>query len=337
MRIKPLHIIVFLSFFIVSNPAFAENKPQNESDVLRYTVEPGDNLGKIALRFGVGINQMVQWNRLAEPKVEPGTELIVKSKEKVKEEKKKPLPVIHRVKRGDTFEKISKKYKVSIQKIKRWNRRVNPRKMQIGQQIRLYIPGRDGKSVSWGKANGGRLYNGDAMESVPGMRVRNVARAYGTKRVVNLIEAAAFDLKVHFPDAADVEVGDISYRSGGKMRPHKSHQSGRDADISYFHKGNIETGFRDFDEETFDAVKNWHLFKTWIDSGQVEYIFVDYRLQKVLYEYAKSIGYTEAQLDPIFQYPAGRRVATGIIRHSKGHDDHFHIRFVCGELDKNCR
>lgn len=310
---------------------------RNRVNTVFYTVSDGDNLGSIALRFGVGVSEVKAWNSLETEELEPGREIIVKSDEEVKpKQPTRPLPVIHVVKRGDTFESIAKKNKVSVDQIRRWNRRVNPRKLQIGQQIRLQIPGRDGKSVSWGTANRGRLYNGVAMQSVPGMRVRNVARAYGTKRSVQFLEAAAYDVRARWPDAPDIEVGDMSFRSGGRMRPHKSHTSGRDVDISYYHRGNVETGFRGMDAETFDAAKNWHLFKTLIDTNEVEYIFVDYRLQKVLFDYATSLGYTADELANIIQYPASASTNHATIRHARGHVDHFHIRFKCGPDDKQC-
>lgn len=320
----------------ISSVALADDKPQASPEIVYYTVSDGDNIGSVALKFGVGVHEVKTWNKLEGYDIEPGKKIIVKSSEKVKRERKDPLPVIHRVRSGDTFESIARKYGVSIKQVRRWNRRVHPRRIQIGQRIRLYIPGRDGRSVSWGRANRGRLYNGSAMESVPGMRVRNVARAYGTERVIKFLEAAAFDVKARWPDAPDLEIGDISYKGGGKMRPHKSHQSGRDADLSFYHRGNVETGFRDLDPETFDAAKNWHMFKTLIDTGQVEYIFVEYDLQKKLYDYARHIGYTERQLEPLIQYPNGKN-AGGIIRYARGHDDHWHIRFTCGPDDKHCR
>ena len=58
------------------------------------------------------------------------------------------------------------------------------------------------------------------------------------------------------------------------------------------------------------------------------YLFVDYELQHLLYEEARAMGATEVQLERWFQYPYGRRAARGIIRHWKGHDDHFHVRFA---------
>ncbi|MFU8803751.1 MAG: penicillin-insensitive murein endopeptidase [Bradymonadaceae bacterium] len=324
-----------MATMMMASPAMAETS--SSEDMLYYTVTPDDTLGSIALKFKVGLAELQGWNDLESIDIEPQTTLVVRSTQKV-EKPSEPLPVVHIVRRGDTFEGIAKKYRVSVAQVQRWNRRLNPRTLQIGAQVRLYIPGRDGKSTSWGAANGGRLYNGVAMQDSPGLKVRNVARAYGTERTVHLLQAAGADVRARWPDAPELLVGSLSVRSGGRLRPHRSHQSGRDADLAYYHRGNIELNeFRNMSVETFDAVKNWHVFKTLIDTNEVQFIFVDYRLQEVLYEYALSIGYTEAELEPLLQYPHGQGTSQGVIRHARGHLNHWHIRFVCGPEDKQCR
>lgn len=326
-----------LGVLLVSAAAFAEqDEDPTRVRVEEYTVEAGDTLGSIALRFDVALNHVKRWNNLSSGEVRPGDRIVLRRDEEPKKQRD-PMPVVHVIRKGDTLEDVARKYGVSLQKILKWNRKLDPRRLQIGQQVRLYIPGRDGKSVSWGSARSGRLYNGMAMESSVGLRVRKTDRAYGTRRTVQMLEAAAADVKARWPDAPTLKVGDISFHRGGRMRPHKSHQSGRDADLSFYHRGNVLTeDFVDMTPETFDALKNWHLFKTLVDTGQVEYIFVEYRLQKQLYEYALSIGYTPEDLKPILQYPRGRDGKYGIIRHARGHDNHWHIRFRCGPHDKHC-
>lgn len=324
-----------LGFSLFPVFASAEQGENPQHMVEEYTVSQGDTLGSIALRFNVGVGEVKSWNNLDDEDVRPGDRLVLRRDQAGK--KRAPLPVVHIVKKGDTLESIARRYGVSTQKVLGWNKRLDPHRLQIGQEVRLQIPGRDGHSVSWGTANRGKLYNGMVLESSPALRVRREERAYGTRRTVQMLEAAITDVKERWPDAPPLTVGDLSTRRGGRLGPHRSHQSGRDADVSYYHRGNVTT--RDFlamTPTTFDAVKNWHVFKTLIDTNQVEYIFVDYRLQKQLYEYALSIGYTQDDLRSILQYPAGRSAKSGIIRHARGHDDHWHIRFTCGPHDKHC-
>lgn len=319
---------------VVTSPNMIEKDTKRAVYIVGHDDE---NIGSVALKFGLDPEDLLYWNNLDRVQLRADEPIVFMFDAKPRVPKK-PLPTVHRVKRGDTYEKIAKKYGVSVKQLKRWNPKINPRRLQIGQTIRMYIPGRDGRSVSYGTANRGKLYNGVALESTHGLKVRTVSNAYGTERVVRLLKGAAFDVAARWPDAPNLVVGDISYRRGGRIKKHKSHQSGRDADVSFYYRGNVQTrDFVDMEYETFDAVKNWHIFKTLIDTGEVEYIFIDYPLQKILFEYARAIGYTEEELEPLIQYPRPKSMGVGIIRHVRGHDDHWHIRFKCGPEDRHCR
>ena len=320
---------------VTSREELAGLKP--ESKVLYVPEEQGENLGSVALKFRLDPEALQYWNDLSSLELKPGEPLLLQS-DGEKPVNKELLPVTHRIRKGDSFQKIAKRYGVSVKQLKRWNKKVNPRKLRIGRTVTLYLPAKDGVSRSHGSANRGQLHNGVALESTTGLHVRTVANSYGTERVVRLLKGVAYDVKARWPNAPDMIVGDISYRHGGKIKRHSSHQSGRDADISFFHRANVELpDFRDMNEENFDAARNWHVFKTLIDLGEVEYIFIDYPLQRILHEYALSIGYTEEELAPLIQYPEPSSSNAGIIRHVRGHDDHWHIRFSCGPLDSSCR
>ncbi len=311
---------------------------ENGVKILEHQLEEGETLGSVALKHRVNVVELKEWND-----IECIHELEAKEELEVRFDEEQlnpsaPQPVVHVVRQGDTFQTIARRYGVRTSQVQQWNRNINPRRMQIGQHVMLHIPGSGERPVSWGRANSGRLFNGVSMESSPGLRVRNPARAYGTQRTIDMLQAAGADVQARWPDAPELVVGSLSLRNGGPMRPHRSHQSGRDADLAYYHRGNVELpDFRDMTPERLDAVKNWHFFKTLIATGEVEYIFVDYSLQKVLYEYARSIGYTGEELEEIIQYPRGMGARTGIIRHARGHRNHFHVRFTCGEGDQNCQ
>ncbi len=321
-----------------SQDAQDDAAPEDAVTIVRHIVQPDETVGSVALKYRVDPEQLRQWNALPDLQLPPGVALLVK-RDMPPPPPKAPLPVTHRVKRGETFLMIAKKYGVSPDQLKKWNRKVKPSRLSVGQTLQLHVSQpRNGRSASYGTPNRGRLYNGVPLESGPGLRVRMVSNAYGTRRVVNLLRAAAADVKARWPETAHLVLGDISYRQGGRIKRHKSHQSGRDADLSYYHRGNVQLPeFRALDEDGFDPVKNWHIFKMLIDTGEVEYIFVDYGLQKVLYQYALAIGYTPEELAPLIQYPNPVSSSTSVIRHVRGHDDHWHIRFRCGARDRSCR
>ena len=167
--------------------------------------------------------------------------------------------------------------------------------------------------------------------------MRSPSRAYGTNETVALIRETLSRVHQRFPRAPQVVIGDLSYESGGRIRPHVSHQSGRDADMAYYTLGRESgDGFILATPENLDVRRTWYLLKSFIDTGMVRYIFVDYELQAVLYDYVRRRGASMAELDAWFQFPR-RDASRGIIRHSRGHDDHFHIRFRCPSGDRRCR
>ncbi len=322
----------------VAPPKIVTNDKGETVKISYYKSKANENLGSIALELGVDIQQLQKWNGI-DPytlNIPVGTQLTIRSGEKPPPPKG-PVPATYRVRKGDTFLKIAKRLRVNTKKLKKWNRKVKPSKLRIGQKIRYYTWPRDGRSRSVGSPNRGRLVNGVPLESTWWLKVRYVSNAFGTRRVTQMIKAATADVAARWPESERLVVGDISFRRGGRIKKHKSHQSGRDADISYYHRGDVKLpDFRDMSVQAFDAAKNWHIFKTLIDTGQVRYIFVDYTLQRPLYEYARSIGYTAEELHDIIQYPRPRSSGRGVIRHTPGHDDHWHIRFTCGANARGC-
>jgi len=246
------------------------------------------------------------------------------------------------VKKGDTLGSVAKKLGVSTKKLKKWNRSIRkpPHTLRIGQKLAYYKwVGSDGQnSQSRGHAFRGRLLNGEQLTSGPGYKVRTPGRAYGTDQTVSLIRKACGKYSRKFRRAPRVVIGDISFKRGGYMRPHKSHQSGRDVDIGYVHKSGREMkNFESMNKRNLDVAKTWYLVKAFIDTGDVEYMFIDHGIQRLLYEYALSHGVSKKWLEANMQYPRGRGATEAPIRHTRGHHNHMHIRFRCPKDDKACR
>ncbi|MCH2137335.1 MAG: penicillin-insensitive murein endopeptidase, partial [Phycisphaerales bacterium] len=98
---------------------------------------------------------------------------------------------------------------------------------------KLYAEDPDGPCISGGAAHDGRLLNGVPLHTRPGVVTRK-GRNWGTAETVAAIYRAVDLVRAKFPDTPDLAIGDLSRKHGGKLRPHKSHQSGRDADIAYY-------------------------------------------------------------------------------------------------------
>ena len=193
------------------------------------------------------------------------------------------------------------------------------------------------RSESLGKPNDGTLSGGVLFPMQGPGWIRKKGPAYGTDETVRLLDWAFQEVKSMYPDSVPIVVGDISSQWGGPLKKHNSHQSGRDVDIGYFTADNTGLrGFRKLTAATMDAEKTWALIERFLVTGYVRFIFISYVLQEPLYEEALASGWSPEELERIFQYPRGHRTRKGIIRHAKGHQDHFHIRFKCPASDKRC-
>jgi LysM repeat protein/murein endopeptidase len=177
---------------------------------------------------------------------------------------------------------------------------------------------------SYGHPYQGHLENGVVFPNqFPGYHLRDESRSYTTPEVVGALLDAIEAVRTQFPDTCDLFIGDFSSQTGGSAMHHRSHQNGRDVDIGLYVKGNRpQTTLVPMSEENLDAAKTWCLIENLIASQRVQYIFLDRRVQKVLYEYAASRGYDQAYLGRVFGNVRG-----SLIQHIRNHYDHMHVRF----------
>jgi len=203
-----------------------------------------------------------------------------------------------------------------------------------GLKVTLMYPHR---SRAIGRPDNGRLINGNCIrDKVPGY-IHFGSNSCATDQTVALIMFALGRLRQVYPDTPPLVIGSLSAAKGGHIRPHSSHQNGRDVDIGFipFHNKGIRS-FRKLPPSDIDFEKTFFFMAVLLSTGKVRYIFVDYDLQKYLYRAAMNMGYSDDQLAIIFQYPANRYKKKGIIRYSPGHRNHFHVRFKCPDGDNRC-
>ena len=181
----------------------------------------------------------------------------------------------------------------------------------------------------------GALAHPAKLDAGDGYVVRRPSRAFGAKHVIDQLRAAIGEVHALYPDVHTLAIGDLSAEHGGKISDHHSHQSGLDVDVGfYFTKlpaGYPSTFIDASASSALDLEATWALLAAFsrtaaLDDG-VQMIFLDYDLQRRLYEYAKRRGTPERELDFMFQYPHGRDELTGLVRHWPGHANHMHVRF----------
>jgi len=296
-----------------------------------YRVQKGDTLTGIALRHDTSVAELLASNPgLRADRIYPGQTIDVGA----------PRPeVVFKLERGDSLLAVANRYDVSRRDLTRWNAGLNHQDPGAGTSIRLYTRVPVSPSQAVGPTNRGRLENGIRLPSHRGYVIRTPARAYGTEETTRWMIGAFNAVDARFKHTKVLRIHDISDRDGGKLRDHKSHQNGRDADISYYQTECSSNGcrFDDFRSSELDVARQWALLEYWLRNGQAEMIFIDYRLQAKLYRYAKRKGVTRAQLDRWIQYPRGKYEPSGVIRHFPNHEDHLHVRFVCPYSDLKCQ
>lgn len=195
-------------------------------------------------------------------------------------------------------------------------------------------------SVAW--PNHGTLENGRRLASTDVRTLPGRTLQWGTDELVGLLERTAAKVRQQFH--VPLTVGDLSARCGGAVSRHRSHQSGRDADLAFFAR--TESGrpatlqdYVVFDRDgrsrdgslRFDVARNWALVEALLTDRQVrvERLFVSTPLRALLLQHARSV-HAAPQLVAL--------AANTLVQPARvsPHDNHFHVRIGCPAGDRQC-
>lgn len=321
-RVAALAVVV-IALVIAIAPARADLEP------IPYLVASGDTASRIASRHGLTLAELRALNEGVDlERLRVGQSLVIGE----------GRLVVHRVRSGETIGAIAERYGVRVREIAHWNEGVRVDRIAADRELRIWARRDDPPSVSVGRPDAGSLLHGIVVPPHPGYVVRTADRAFVTRDVGDEL-AVGFDaVRARFADAPRVEIRDASFPNGGRMREHRSHQSGRDVDLVYYRRRcpGGTCGHHWMTPDLLDARLQWALIETWLRRGSVEYVFVDHALQRPLYEAAREAGATRAELSAWFQWPRGPEVRAGVIRHVPRHVEHFHVRFGCAPRDGAC-
>jgi penicillin-insensitive murein endopeptidase len=161
--------------------------------------------------------------------------------------------------------------------------------------------------------------------------------SYGHPALILMLGRSAKELQRVAPGSVLV-VGDISDEDGGPLAGHRSHQSGRDADVAFyaldenkkrvtldrFVKFGGDGKATDGSGYVFDDWRNWLLVQSWVRDKRagLSHIFVSRALRQRLIAYAS-------------KQPAFKKYVTEVSallkqpEEAEPHDDHFHVRVSC--------
>ncbi|MEZ4453239.1 MAG: penicillin-insensitive murein endopeptidase [Nannocystaceae bacterium] len=246
------------------------------------------------------------------------------------------------IKRGGAMKMVANLYKLHYHEIQALNPGVDlERELAPGTKLTVWRRPDEFTSESVGYAGDGRLVGGVPMLDGPGRILRMEPwKSFATAHTVAVLDAVLKEWGKRFPEDRPLLVGNMSQRTGGRLRPHSTHQSGRDVDLSYPQKviAGEEYNWREMNAQNLDADRTWDLLELLVESGQVELVLIDSALQKLLYDHAVATGKVpKAELGSWLEYPRRPGEVETIVRHHAGHVDHLHVRLRCQPAESQCK
>jgi len=314
---RMLHAICILTIAALLG---GETVPESEEPGWSVvTILPGDTLESVAEKFGVTVTRLREWNELDDGNLALGRRLRLFSSVRGEER----LKMRYRIKEQTTWRKLSNRYELPLRTLLALNKRKRGGVIKPGRRVTVFI-----RKSRWNRQF---LDGGIQLREGPGLKVKHPEWAWGRPVTVRTIEQVARAVAEKFQGSAIV-AGDLSKERGGRFPPHKGHKAGLDADLGLFViDKQFVIKFRNLKAEELDVERTWFMLSSFLATGRVERVLMDWRHQRRLYRFAVSQNVAEEQLAEYFQYPAKRWENKGIIRHFKGHRNHIHIRFK--ELD----
>ena len=205
---------------------------------------------------------------------------------------------------------------------------------------------RFGRSI--GSPTAGRLIGGTRLLESEYLRIEPNDTAgdvrWGLEPLVSMLDRAGRTVRRQFPGAV-LSVGHLSRAGGGDVDRHRSHESGRDADVGFFVRSAagrqlLSPHFVSFGSDGsapswpgafFDDAKNWALVAALVGDPEahVTHLFVAAPLRARLLAYAERAGApqeTRMRAAELMQQPRG----------VLPHDDHFHVRIGCPAHMNGC-
>jgi membrane-bound lytic murein transglycosylase D len=110
------------------------------SERIMHRVRTGESLSVIARRYRVSVRDLQNWNNISDPKkLRAGKSIIVYHSPGAAPAAQRSGDVRHTVQRGDSLWSISRKYKVKMQDLMRWNDVDRNTVLQPGQSLRINL------------------------------------------------------------------------------------------------------------------------------------------------------------------------------------------------------
>ena len=108
----------------------------------KHRVQSGESLGSIAAQYGVGVDALVEFNRISNPnRISVGMEVVVpllgaEGGSKKAQSSGEPMKV--KVRTGDNLGMIAQRHGVSVGDLVAWNHMEDPNHLQVGQVLLVF-------------------------------------------------------------------------------------------------------------------------------------------------------------------------------------------------------
>lgn len=248
--------------------------------------------------------------------------------------------VVYTIVRGGTLKNVANLYKLYHHEIFALNPAMDP-EQELQPETDVVVH-RDlgGPSESVGLPHDGRVVGSMPMPDGPGRKITAERwKTWGTRSTIQQLDRLLKRWSELMPNGPPVLVGNLSARKGGPLAPHKTHQSGRDVDLSYIAhwNGRDRVTWQHMSADTLDSAATWKLLKLLVREADIEVIFVDRVLQRALLRHAEKHRTIRASRLSKWLEVADGGDQRSLVRHVPGHKDHMHVRFACPPSDRRCR
>jgi len=320
---------------------------------IRHRVRPRERVTQIAARYGVSAQDVIEWNRLDPKDKFPKGYWRVR----VRAHQIPPprMKVRYVVAEDDSWGDIAAKFRVEQPDLRSWN--WQRRKLFAGRELEIWVdpgapqtlhPGEGPMppdtfevpqgAMSKGYPDRGRLIAGVKLPASPLYTKRHPEHGlYGSTHTILQLQRAIATFRHDSGYEGEIVIGAISRRKGGRFSPHKSHQSGRDVDIRLPRLPGVPDTLDKPNPDEIDWHATWALVEALDGTGQVRRIFLDVELHRRLYEAARQLGASREDIARLLPWPSWDTQGDPVIRHSRGHTGHIHVRFDCGPDEPKCK
>jgi LysM repeat protein len=169
------------------------------------------------------------------------------------------------------------------------------------------------------------LVNSIAMPSSKDWVLTSPDHGFATQETVDALSLCLTRVHEQFSATQPTRLGSISAVRGGRISPHKSHRTGRDADVYFFRKPGARWN-RAATESDIDLAPTWALLRCFITETDVDMVLIDKRVQGWLQAHALASGESKEWIKALFHDQKEPR-QMAVVRHEPGHVAHMHVRF----------